>query len=440
MYTTVRNRVEKLLSSVRYAAVTTDMWTSDSALSFLTVKVHFVSEFSETILHSLVLTTVPMTDSHTGENIVSFLEKVLHEWNILRKTVGIVTDNGANIKKAIGILKKPHLSCVAHTLNLIVNDAINDTDLAPILKKFLALVSHFKSSSTAAEKLRNMQRQMGEMELKLKQDVSTRWNSRLLMLERLLVVKELLSAAIYSLPHAPESLDGCECKIIAECIPLLKPIEIMTAALSGEKYLTISMVVPLVQGAQLSVKRKQPLSTIAQNLKSSLLSGFSKCLGTIETNEIVSKATILDARFKKQGFGLDENANRAQKEVCEELAALMKKDQWTEQILSSVGSRMSGETAATVAEQEADSVWSFLDSKIAAIKSSSMYATPCDFGFPKRNHMPELHLLASKYLCISATSVPSERVFSKTVQFQSARRNRLSPKIVDPIVFLNSNS
>ncbi|KAJ8879044.1 hypothetical protein PR048_019650 [Dryococelus australis] len=61
---------------------------------------------------------------------------------------------------------------------------INETDLTPILKKCRALVSHFKSSSTAAEKLRNMQ-QMGATELKLKKDVSTRWNSCLLVLERL---------------------------------------------------------------------------------------------------------------------------------------------------------------------------------------------------------------------------------------------------------------
>ncbi|KAJ8886939.1 hypothetical protein PR048_013153 [Dryococelus australis] len=313
MKKTVRNHVEKLLNSVHYVAVTTDMWTSDSALPYLTVTMHFVSEFSETSLHSLVLKT-----SHTVQNIASSLEKVLHKWNILHKY--------------------SHLSCVANTSNLIVNDAINETDPAPMLKKCCALVSHFKSSSTAAEKIRNMHRQMGATELKLKQDVSTRWNSCLLMLERLLVVKEPLSAAISSLPYAPESLDGCEREIIVECLPLLKLIEIMTAALSGEKYPTISIVLPLVRGVQLSVKRKQHLSTIAQNLKSSLLSGFSKRLGTIETNEIVSKATILDA------------PNRAQKEVSEELAALIKKDQWTEKI-SSGGSRTSGETAATVLEE-----------------------------------------------------------------------------------------
>ncbi|KAJ8896266.1 hypothetical protein PR048_001610 [Dryococelus australis] len=187
----------EICSAQCIVAVTTDMWTSDSALSYLTVTMHFVSEFSETSLHSLVLNTVPMTDSHTGENIASSLEKVLCELNILHKTVGIVTDNEGhrNPEETTFIL------CCSHPQ--LVNDAINETDLAPILKKCRALVSHFKSSSTVTEKLRNMQRQIGARELKLKQDVSTRWNSCLLMLERLLVVKESLSAAISSLPHTP---------------------------------------------------------------------------------------------------------------------------------------------------------------------------------------------------------------------------------------------
>ena len=42
-------------------------------------------------------------------------------------------------------------------------------------------------------------------------------------------------------------------------------------------------------------------------------------------------------------------------------------------------------------------------------------------------------------LCIVATSVPSERVFSKTGQIISDRRNRLSPSKVRELVFLNAN-
>jgi hypothetical protein len=46
---------------------------------------------------------------------------------------------------------------------------------------------------------------------------------------------------------------------------------------------------------------------------------------------------------------------------------------------------------------------------------------------------------ARSHLCIVATSVPSERVFSKSGQLISARRTRLSAKTVKMVLFLNQN-
>lgn len=51
----------------------------------------------------------------------------------------------------------------------------------------------------------------------------------------------------------------------------------------------------------------------------------------------------------------------------------------------------------------------------------------------------ELAPLALKYLCIVATSVPSERIFSKAGELVSARRSRLAPKTVQMVLFLNQN-
>lgn len=47
--------------------------------------------------------------------------------------------------------------------------------------------------------------------------------------------------------------------------------------------------------------------------------------------------------------------------------------------------------------------------------------------------------IALKYIIIPATSVPAERIFSKAGQILSARRNRLLPKNVDQLIFLNKN-
>ena len=52
---------------------------------------------------------------------------------------------------------------------------------------------------------------------------------------------------------------------------------------------------------------------------------------------------------------------------------------------------------------------------------------------------PRLCKLVKARLCIVATSVPSERVFSKTGQLVSERRNRLSPAKVSQLAFLNFN-
>jgi len=76
---------------------------------------------------------------------------------------------------------------------------------------------------------------MGLPQLKVKQDVSTRWNSSLTMMKRLLEIKAPLSAALTSLPRAPNGLTVVEWKLIEDCIPLLNPYESMTTALSSQR-------------------------------------------------------------------------------------------------------------------------------------------------------------------------------------------------------------
>lgn len=68
------------------------------------------------------------------------------------------------------------------------------------------------------------------------------------MLEKLLQMKVPLSITVSNIPGKVESLEATEFNIIADCVQLLKPIELMTAVLSGEKYVTISVIIPLVRG------------------------------------------------------------------------------------------------------------------------------------------------------------------------------------------------
>ncbi|KAI5702419.1 hypothetical protein M8J76_015356 [Diaphorina citri] len=56
------------------------------------------------------------------------------------------------------------------------------------------------------------------------------------------------------------------------------------------------------------------------------------------------------------------------------------------------------------------------------------------FFIQNKNVFPTLYNLNLKYACIPATSVPSERVFSKTGQLTNNRRNRLAPDNLDKII------
>ena len=56
-----------------------------------------------------------------------------------------------------------------------------------------------------------------------------------------------------------------------------------------------------------------------------------------------------------------------------------------------------------------------------------------------KNNFPILTKLAKKYLCISATSVASERLFSDVGNIITAKRTNLKPERVSKMVFLKRN-
>jgi len=97
-YNIIVSKLKSMLNNVNDVSITTDMWTSDSTKSYITVTCHFIYNDN---LYSPVIATREVCDSHTGENIASALSYIFNEWNITHKIVTIMSDSGANIKNAI---------------------------------------------------------------------------------------------------------------------------------------------------------------------------------------------------------------------------------------------------------------------------------------------------------------------------------------------------
>ncbi|CAM4592048.1 unnamed protein product [Leuciscus chuanchicus] len=185
--------VEKLKNKLKMAtskiSLSTDAWTSLVTEAYLGVTSHFIDDSWDLV--SFNLTTLPVEERHTAENIASWLENVAEKFDIsFENVLAIVHDNARNIVAALRILEErfgvvSH-RCAGHTLQLVVNHAMVNPVINKALSATRCLVKHIKKSEPATTKLKLKQKQMGTVEHKLIQDVAVRWNSSYYMIERLL--------------------------------------------------------------------------------------------------------------------------------------------------------------------------------------------------------------------------------------------------------------
>ena len=89
----------RLQQETAFVSITGDILTSIATHVYLTLTVHFLS--SEWDMCSIVLGTKPLTDRHTGENIIIWIEKMLATFSITMDNVSpFVHDSGSDIHLA----------------------------------------------------------------------------------------------------------------------------------------------------------------------------------------------------------------------------------------------------------------------------------------------------------------------------------------------------
>ncbi|XP_041361859.1 E3 SUMO-protein ligase ZBED1-like [Gigantopelta aegis] len=193
MYQECRADVISSLKDVP-VALTTDGWTSRATQSYVTITTSHITE--DWNLKSFVLQTRELPESHTGVNIAQVLTDAISEWG-LNKNPPLVTDNAANMEvAAIEAGCIPHIGCYAHTLNLAAQRGLKVNSVSRILARVRRVVSFFHRSTTAAALLKEKTKRQGLKNVKLLQDVPTRWNSACDMLERFLELQPAIYAAL----------------------------------------------------------------------------------------------------------------------------------------------------------------------------------------------------------------------------------------------------
>ena len=219
-------------------------------------------------------------------------------------------------------------------------------------------------------------------------------------------------------------------------------------------HVTASKMLILCKGLQRVTAEHQTRVTTGKvkELVDALCASMDREFNRMEYDTILSETTILDPRFKKLVF----NDNRVVDKALQRITAAARSSQPT----PLPGDR-EGEEAeeGEQKEQQASAIWRFFEEQASrhttrrnpsadAILEVRSYideplcqrsADPLSWWETKASIYPRLTQVMTQRLCIVATSVPSERIFSKTGQIITDRRNRISSSKLRHLVFLNAN-
>lgn len=130
-------------------SLTTDLWTSRSLDSYISMTCHYMT--NNFILEKHTLATSYFPGSHTGEAIYHKLSDIMDKWNIQHGEqtvpVYVVSDNARNLSAAIALSPWNHVLCFAHSLQLAVNDAKNSVDgMKNVCSKGRTIVGYYHRS------------------------------------------------------------------------------------------------------------------------------------------------------------------------------------------------------------------------------------------------------------------------------------------------------
>ncbi|XP_040264744.1 LOW QUALITY PROTEIN: zinc finger BED domain-containing protein 4-like [Bufo bufo] len=430
---------------------TTDCW-SGSTESLMSLTCHFID--NGWTKRQLVLNTKVMQGSHTGEYIKEMFLGMLDDWGITKDRVMLVLrDSGANMVKGMKLAEVSDLSCMAHTLQLVVNDGLSSQraviDIAYAMLKKCA--SHFHHSFIAKHRLRCIQSDLGLPQNSLIQAVPTRWNSTLHMLQRMLEQKRAL--CIYAGEHGGYSCPNADqWEIVANLIQTLLPIEEVTLEVSHNDS-SVSSVIPCVRVLKMLLQENEGpttrgIKTLREVMKESLNKRFLK----YEENINVVLACLLDPRFKHHAFSSDNVLSKAKEWLTEDMQKEV--DDATETYKFPKRKHME----KRLKHGQIDAMFSVLlgphveDSltipKICLDDELHLYLkepvinrkdNPLEWWKENEARFKTLASYARRYLCSPPSSVPSERVFSEVSAIYERNRSRLTGEHAEMLCFLHYN-
>lgn len=100
------------------------------------------------------------------------------------------------------------------------------------------------------------------------------------MLERFICLKQIVNDIVHRYVSAPEMVSAKEIQDISDIIDILRPVEAATKELCAQKYVTTSMVIPMVYILQKNVSEFKPKQEMGLQLKAAIILQCDKYFST----------------------------------------------------------------------------------------------------------------------------------------------------------------
>ena len=266
----------------------------------MTITIHFIG--SDWELTSFCLETVPLFVDHTGQNIADAILDILDNWDLSRDNlVASTTDSGSNIVSAFRIMNALRISCFGHNLDLAIKKGLDNTRVQRAVARCHSLVELFHRSYKKTRDLRLKQEELGLPQHKIIGDVVTRWGSTYDMIERIVEQHQAISSVLAedrkNWRKMPTDAEVSTMEIV---INVLKPLSFLTDALSGEKQVTVSAVLPVMKHVKSKLSPVSSDCRLAKEMKQVMWSDLETRYTGHEVSDILNISSFLDPRFKDQ--------------------------------------------------------------------------------------------------------------------------------------------
>lgn len=420
-YARVLESMHNHLASVDSVGLMCDGWSSIKNQSI----VNFVLTTPQPVFYKSLETGV---ERHTAEYMAQIMVDVIEEVG-QHKVFGIVTDNAANMKAAWKKIeaKFSHITCygcVAHGLNLLLNDLGKLTSVDSVISNTKLIINEIKRSPRLLA-IMNTKAEKGTVEHTLKLPVPTRWGSNVTSLNSMYLNKSHLqqlavdseAAALMSRTTKASILSDVYWDQVEGLIKLLKPIATWITMIEGDKpqISSVARIFSEISHHFQSTIASSPLTKSDEKKATEALSARQEfCIGPVH-----KAANLLDPKYLGKHVTEDDIVDAMQ---------------FVTEAATHLHNCMEDEIVADLANYRSKSgLWSK-----SFIWKSSEKVDPLTWWKGMCSSRP-LAKVTAMILSLPATSAACERSFSTYGNIQTAKRNRLTTKRASKLVFISQN-